>query len=283
MTDHLHHYPYFPDDFQRKTRHLTLLQKGAFRELLDEMWLTNQDDGTIPDDPTYCANVLRVSESEWMEIRAVLVDGPRPVLSSDNGRLYSRRLQEELDNAKRLVSVARENGKRGGKGARLGTTRLAGAKQPLSGRLPAAKQPLSDGVPPAKLPEPEPIEAERELGAAPSPNWEAVERLVPIVTACRMTQPPDEQILGMLVQQFGEELCEEVFRNRSPNLVGKTWKYAQKILESWRDNPDERPSRKAAAGTNRRGTEAEAGRGKIPSRFAKYDTPEWRLPDDAGN
>lgn len=164
MTDYLHHYPYFPDDFQRKTRHLTLTQKAAFRELLDEMWLTNQVDGTIPDDPTYCANVLRITEAEWLEIRQTLVEGPRPVLGCEDGRLYSRRLQEELDAAKRLVLIARENGKLGGRRSRLGTDRKPTANRPVKGSV-------SDGVPNPKLPEPEPEprrENQNPLSAVPA-------------------------------------------------------------------------------------------------------------------
>lgn len=146
MIEQLPYYPYFPDDFQRKTRHLTLLQKGAFRELMDEMWLTNQDDGTIPDDPTYCANVLRISVPEWESIRAVLVDGPRPVLSSVGGALSSGRLSEELERAKGRVLTARQNGRGGPR-----SNGKAVAKQRPSNGPAVAQQQRSNGEAPAEL------------------------------------------------------------------------------------------------------------------------------------
>jgi hypothetical protein len=38
---------------------------------------------------------LGISENEWLEMRAVMVDGPYAVLHTENGRLVSKRLQRE--------------------------------------------------------------------------------------------------------------------------------------------------------------------------------------------
>lgn len=277
MTDFLQHYPYFPDDFQRKTRHLSLVQKGAFRELLDEMWLTNQVDGTIPDDPTYCANVLRVTTAEWAELRAVLVEGPRPVLSVKHGKLSSRRLQEELAIAKRKVGIARDGGKASGQ-SRRGRSRVAGTDdEPTLNPGSTPVQPtLNETATDAELPRPRPREEEREtpregdpaVSPGVGPDWNAVERLLPAVAACQMKSPPDEQILGMLVTQFGEPLVDEVLRCRAPDLRGKGWQYARKILENWKANPNERPSKRTATVAD------PERRAEVVDRFSKYD----RLP-----
>jgi len=272
LIDYLPHYPYFPDDFQRKTRHLSLVQKGAFRELLDEMWLTNQIDGTIPDDPTYCANVLGVSPTEWADLRSVLVEGPRPVLGVKHGKLFSRRLQEELDLAKRRVLAGREAGRASGQ-SRRGRSRTA--PDDVEPESESAAQATAI-VAPVEPTEPN----ESKPAPVTAPDWDAVARLLEITSKASMRPGPDEQMLGIWVGMFGERAVEDLFRPRGPDLKGKHYKYAQAILQRQKDNPNERDSTSAPR-TNGRAASAEAGSGESdrPSRFARFDKPGWRAED----
>jgi len=135
-SKYLPHYAYYPADFRRDTRHLTREQRDAFRELMDEMWITGQRRlASIPDDDTYLSAVVGVSAAKWKEFRAVLVDGPKAVLTVRNGRIYQKRLSIELKRARTKSDKARAaaTGKWGESDRPTDTTTR-------SGRLAAARR-----------------------------------------------------------------------------------------------------------------------------------------------
>lgn len=95
-------YPWAPADYRADTRHLTREQHAAYREILDEIFLSGQHESppSIPDDDRLLESVaMAKSAKEWKEIRAVLIDGPRAVLQSQSGRISQKRMTAEITKA----------------------------------------------------------------------------------------------------------------------------------------------------------------------------------------
>lgn len=95
-------YPWAPADYRADTRHLTREQHVAYREILDEIFLSGQHESppSIPDDDRLLESIaMAKNSSEWKEIRAVLIDGPRAVLQSQCGRISQKRMTAEIERA----------------------------------------------------------------------------------------------------------------------------------------------------------------------------------------
>lgn len=144
MPEYLPQYFYDPKDFRADTRHLTPAQRDAYREILDEIWIKFQAKGcSIPDEPRILAQLLGLSEPEWIELREIFVESPWAVLKADRGRLYSKRLREEY-----ALALDRHSRAHKGSTARWRTRKQQGAD--LAANLYAGEP-----APPASPTEPE--------------------------------------------------------------------------------------------------------------------------------
>lgn len=92
-------YMWHPGDYRADTRHLTCLQHGAYREIIDEIFWSGQehDPPSIADDDAMVARLTKLSVKEWREMRDVLIDGA--LLVSKDGRLSQKRLAAEITKA----------------------------------------------------------------------------------------------------------------------------------------------------------------------------------------
>jgi uncharacterized protein YdaU (DUF1376 family) len=90
---------WFPGDFHNKTRHLTITQKGIYRELIDQCWLV----GSVPiHDDAMMARVIGCTTKTWRHNKASIL----PFFEAD-GR--QSRVEEERQ---KVVSPARERNSR---------------------------------------------------------------------------------------------------------------------------------------------------------------------------
>jgi len=92
------HFDFYAGDWANdaNNRCLSLAEKGAHIELLCLMWnAATEESFGIVDNAVGISRALGISENEWLEMRAVMVDGPYAVLHTENGRLVSKRLQRE--------------------------------------------------------------------------------------------------------------------------------------------------------------------------------------------
>ena len=62
--------PWFPRDYQADTRHLTLEEHGAYRTLLDLLWIGNCTG--LPSDDKRVARMLGITPREWKKIKPEL-------------------------------------------------------------------------------------------------------------------------------------------------------------------------------------------------------------------
>jgi uncharacterized protein YdaU (DUF1376 family) len=103
--------PWFISDYLASTALFTTLEHGAYSLLLMHMWAQG---GTLPLDHDRLAQVARVRDADqwakiWQEISVRFVTaGP--------GRITHRRLQAELEEARRLKTEASERGRAGAAG-----------------------------------------------------------------------------------------------------------------------------------------------------------------------
>lgn len=99
MPRRLFCFMWHPGDYRADTRHLTCLQHGAYREIIDEIFWSGQDHDppSIADDDAAIARLTKLTVEEWREMRPVLVDGA--LLVARDGRLSQKRLAAEISKA----------------------------------------------------------------------------------------------------------------------------------------------------------------------------------------
>lgn len=85
--------PWYPGDYQRATQHLTTLEHGAYRLLIDACWCRG---GNLPNDDGDLARIVHLQPDEWSKIRPRMAE----FFQTDNGAWTHKRVTEELDKAK---------------------------------------------------------------------------------------------------------------------------------------------------------------------------------------
>lgn len=85
--------PWYPGDYQRDTQHLTTLEHGAYRLLIDACWCRG---GTLPSDDGDLARIVHLQPSEWLAIRSRIAS----FFNTNNGEWTHKRVTEELKKSK---------------------------------------------------------------------------------------------------------------------------------------------------------------------------------------
>lgn len=121
--------PFYPQDWlsDRNVSTYSLEERGAYIDLLCRLW---ENGGTLPDDDTFLAKLLRISARKWKLLRNVLLDGPFAALETDGQVIWQKRL---LDEWAKVASVRQSRAAAGRQGglAKAGK-RLANAKHTAS-------------------------------------------------------------------------------------------------------------------------------------------------------
>jgi uncharacterized protein YdaU (DUF1376 family) len=100
--------PWFPDTHIADTALLNLEQQGAYRLLLDHMWISG---GCLADDDKAIARRLRISTRKWQRLKQQLAD----YLIVYEGIITQKRLQDDYAYA---IKRSADNAKNGGEGGR---------------------------------------------------------------------------------------------------------------------------------------------------------------------
>lgn len=105
----MHYYQFHVGDYRRDTAHLTLLEHGAYRQLLDWYYL---DETPIPKETDLVFRRLSArTDEEKKAVLAVLNDF---FMLTDAGYVQER-ADEEIRAYQNRADIARENGKKGGR------------------------------------------------------------------------------------------------------------------------------------------------------------------------
>lgn len=95
-------YAFYVADYRADTRHLTPMQHFAYREIIDEIFLSGQHEYPphVPDDDGFLIALCRPnSPEEWQQTRHVLIDGPRALLKAESGIITQKRVTHEVQKA----------------------------------------------------------------------------------------------------------------------------------------------------------------------------------------
>ena len=98
---------WYPDTHIADTANLTLEEQGAYRLLMDHMWIKG---GSIRNDDKEVARMLRISVKRWQKIKLKLAD----YLIIELGIISQKRLQRDYKRACEISKKNAENGKVGG-------------------------------------------------------------------------------------------------------------------------------------------------------------------------
>ena len=103
----MNYYEHHLGDYAKDTAHLTMLEHGAYRLLLDRYYGTEQG---IPDDQAHRVARARTRE-EKAAVDAVLAE----FFTLEAGVWKNGRAEEEIAKAQVKINAAKENGKKGGR------------------------------------------------------------------------------------------------------------------------------------------------------------------------
>lgn len=98
---------WYPDAHIADTALLSLEEQGAYRLLLDNMWIKG---GHLPDNDKEIARLLRISVKKWQKLKPSLED----YLLIDKGNITQERLQRDYKSAMDKSKTNAENGRKGG-------------------------------------------------------------------------------------------------------------------------------------------------------------------------
>lgn len=98
---------WYPDAHIADTGTLTLEEQGAYRLLMDHLWIKG---GHLPDNDKEIARLLRIPVKKWQKIKARLGD----YLLIAEGIITQKRLQHDYQYAVQKSRTNAENGRKGG-------------------------------------------------------------------------------------------------------------------------------------------------------------------------
>jgi uncharacterized protein YdaU (DUF1376 family) len=149
--------PFYTGDYYRDTRHLSMLQHGAYRQLLDHCW---DQKGPLPLDLEKCYRICgAVSKEEQDCVRGIVEEF---FIKMDDGH-YNKRMAEEVAKAERYSEASRQGGLKSAElrrdKARAGAREKSTVQVPLKGGSSTVQVPLVSPSPSPSL-EPQPKKTE---------------------------------------------------------------------------------------------------------------------------
>ena len=259
----MNYYRHYIGDYQRDTAHLSFVEHGAFRKLLDAYYAA---DGKLPADDTTLFRVTSAMTPEEQDAVRVVV---RQYFTRDGARLSNKRADEELAHGLNAIDIAKRNGKKGGRkprknpagnleGTQRDTQRVS--KTEPSG-VPSGKAPH----PPSPIPHPVTVTATTSADAGHKTTW-----LTPFALAWTAkyggTLPMGQaaKVLKPLCDEHGLETVVEYWRNY---ISATTAQFAS-------------PSKFAATCTSWDGTQRSAKVGNITQ--GRANLSQWMAEAEQG-
>lgn len=100
--------PFYIDDFEAATAHLSFAEDGAYNRLIRLCWRTNNC--SVPNDPKWIIRRLRATQEEFDTIIKPII---AEFFTVNRGRIYQKRLRSEFDKAERTFEARSSAGKKG--------------------------------------------------------------------------------------------------------------------------------------------------------------------------
>lgn len=131
-----------PGDFIQATRHLSLEERGAYQDILDQIVQLGQDEEppSLPDDDRTISQLLGCTPARWRAIKKRLCTGPLAVLVVASGRISQPRIVSEIEEAKARIEAASKGGRASGASRR--TKREVLRERLMNGRSTVVHEPF---------------------------------------------------------------------------------------------------------------------------------------------
>jgi uncharacterized protein YdaU (DUF1376 family) len=204
--------PFYTGDYYRDTRHLSMLQHGAYRQLLDHCW---DQKGPLPIDLEKCYRICgAVSKEEQECVRGIVVE----FFTQMSDGHYNKRMCEEIRKAEAISTTRAEAGRVGGLAKAAAQDRatkasLASAKQMLASakQVPVPPQPHSHSPLPPE-PQSPPVSGEPPGPPAPAaPSGKVARKRAP------KPAPVSAETWTSYSQAYLERYGVEPIRNQTVN------------------------------------------------------------------
>lgn len=88
--------PWYPSDFRADTQHLSLEERGAYRDLLDELWIRG---GSLKFDERRIARMLSITPGKFRKIWSEIGE----FFCLEGGEIRNNRVTEEIEKARKNV------------------------------------------------------------------------------------------------------------------------------------------------------------------------------------
>jgi len=220
----VNYYPHHIGDYAQATRHLTLLEHGAYRVLLD---LYYSRETPLPAD---VATVQRLACAREKDERRAVETVLREFFQETADGWRHGRCDREIETARRKQDAARENGKKGGRPPKGKPPRLdSGGEEKPSG-FPPGNPPETGSKTPNPNPNPNPMLAARATRASPVDLAVAARKLGIETTGSHPT------VIAMSEQGVTVETLTaavEDIRRRRPDEPAPSIGYVAGTLAGW--------------------------------------------------
>ena len=147
--------PFYTGDYYRDTRHLSMLQHGAYRQLIDHCW---DQRGPLPKDLERCYRICgAVNKEEQDAVRGIISEF---FIEMDDG-FYNKRVTDEIRRCAAISGVRTAAGRVGG------LAKAAAKNDAVKGAVANAKQMLANAKQMPVSPSPSPSPESSQKNTAP--------------------------------------------------------------------------------------------------------------------
>lgn len=215
----MNYYPHHIGDYITATAHLSMLEDGAYRRLLDLYYSTEK---ALPLDRKALYRLARARTEEEQEAVDIVIE---EFFSDTEDGWFHSRCDEEIEKARVLAERARANGKKGGRPSKSKPSENPEAKPEVGNDNPAETRPVNSGLakenpgqthgepsdnpdtkPPIPIPIPNNSDTDVSGALAPVEPAEIIfGRGVPLLTATGVSEKNARSMLGMLRKTHGDE------------------------------------------------------------------------------
>jgi uncharacterized protein YdaU (DUF1376 family) len=219
-----------PTDFVAKTRHLSLEDRGAYQEILDQIVILGQDaePPSLPNDDKMLANIVGLTLRRWREIKVRLCEGELAVLEIAGGRISQTRIVEEIEAARLRINSSSKAGVASGQARRKLRERMLNGRSngrstvvPENGTFPRTdREPVTSHESRESK-----TESESKASSAPPPSPPAQP-----APPRKQGRAPDARTAKELVEAFTLDDSHRIWAAQNTPSVP-----ADAELETWRD------------------------------------------------
>jgi uncharacterized protein YdaU (DUF1376 family) len=242
-----------PGDYIRSTRHLSLEERGAYQDILDQIVELGQDEDppSLPDDDKSLAGILGCTPARWRQIKRRLCTGPLAVLIVEGGRISQGRIVEEIEAARKRIDGASTGGRASGESRRRKAAALR--ERMTNGRSTDVErmgQRIANGSGNGSRTDGEPVmshesrvtkkevtslSSSKPLLELPADGVEAVDLILGVLSAVAPGLPPDEVAVTLWLRDISPDawwiaaaLCE----SQASLTTARSSNYVTRILKN---------------------------------------------------